>query len=80
MAQRTSPASGPADVVAWRQRRLEQAGFPAPLARSLATDRRADLHAILDLVDRGCTPTLAARILAPLDDKGGRRDEPTARW
>jgi hypothetical protein len=26
-----------------------------------------DLHALLGLVDRGCPPDLAARILAPLD-------------
>ena len=29
---------------------------------------RHDLHALLDLVDRGCTPALAERILAPLDE------------
>jgi hypothetical protein len=26
-----------------------------------------DLHALLELVDRGCAPDLAVRILAPLD-------------
>jgi hypothetical protein len=26
-----------------------------------------DIHALLELVDRGCPPHLAARILAPLD-------------
>jgi hypothetical protein len=30
-----------------------------------------DLHALLELVDRGCPPALAARILAPLEP-GGR--------
>jgi hypothetical protein len=34
----------------------------------LANDRRFDLHAVLELVDRGCPPELAARILAPLND------------
>jgi hypothetical protein len=67
MAQQTTPPSDSAVVVAWRRRRLERAGFPAPLACSLAADRRTDLHALLDLVDRGCPPGLAARILAPLD-------------
>jgi hypothetical protein len=38
------------------------------LADTLAKDRRIDLHAMLELVDRGCPPRLAARILAPLDD------------
>jgi hypothetical protein len=28
-----------------------------------------DLHALLDLVDKGCPPQLAARILAPLDEQ-----------
>jgi hypothetical protein len=52
----------------WRRRRLERAGFDAALAEKLAGDRRFDLHAVLELVDRGCPPELAARILAPLED------------
>jgi hypothetical protein len=46
---------------------LREAGFPAALARSLA-GKHVDLHALLELVDAGCPPELAARILAPLDD------------
>ncbi len=57
-----------ADLVAWRRRRLAHAGFEAPLAEKLSSDRRFDLHAVLELIDRGCPPELAARILAPLDD------------
>jgi hypothetical protein len=34
----------------------------------VAVDNRYDLHALLELVDRGCPPALAARILAPLDE------------
>jgi hypothetical protein len=60
-------------VVAWRRRRLERAGFEPRLADALAADRRADMHALLELVDRGCPPTLAARILAVLD---GQDDPP----
>ncbi len=56
------------DVARWRRRCLERAGFDARLARALAHDRRYDLHAALDLVDRGCPPGLAARILAPFDE------------
>lgn len=56
------------DLVAWRCRRLEQAGFDAQLAHELAGERRYDLHAVLELVDRGCPPQLAARILAPLHE------------
>jgi hypothetical protein len=71
MAQRTShPANVDRDLVgvaAWRRRRLERAGFEPRLADALAADRRTDLHALLELVDRGCPPALAARILAPLD-------------
>jgi hypothetical protein len=43
------------------------AGFAPPLAAVLAGDCNIDLHAVLELIDRGCPPELAARILAPLD-------------
>lgn len=56
-----------ADVVAWRRRRLERAGFGPGVADSFAADGRVDLHSLLDLVDRGCPPHLAARIVAPID-------------
>jgi hypothetical protein len=49
---------------------LLAAGFAPRLAAQLATDCAVDLHAVLGLVDRGCPPELAARILAPLDDRG----------
>jgi hypothetical protein len=52
-----------ADVVRWRLRRLTDAGFDAELAGALAAERDVDLHALLDLVDRGCPPHLAARIM-----------------
>jgi hypothetical protein len=58
-------------VVSWRTQRLLRAGFPGPLAGALAGDCRFDLHALLDLVERGCPPARAARILDPLPD--GRR-------
>jgi hypothetical protein len=58
-------------VVAWRRNRLLAAGFERALAAGLAADCAVDLHALLELVDRGCRPSLAARILAPLDE-GGR--------
>jgi hypothetical protein len=50
----------------WRRSRLRRAGFPAPLAAQVAQDLRYDLHRILDLVQHGCPPELAVRILAPL--------------
>jgi hypothetical protein len=52
----------------WRRRRLVAAGFEPALATRLAGDDEVDLHELLVLVDRGCPPKLAARILAPLDD------------
>jgi hypothetical protein len=54
------------EVVAWRARRLRRAGVDAAVAARLAEDRSVDLHALLELVDRGCPPGLAARIIAPL--------------
>jgi hypothetical protein len=60
-------AGRPVDVVAWRACRLREAGFPDALATALAS-QRVDLHALLQLVDAGCPPELAARILSPADD------------
>jgi hypothetical protein len=60
------------DVEAWRLRRLVDGGFPLPLALDLAATPGVDLHALLALLDRGCPPDLAARILAPIDVPDGR--------
>lgn len=51
----------------WRERQLLTAGFDEPLARRLAHDDRWDVHALIKLVELGCRPALAARIMAPLD-------------
>jgi hypothetical protein len=59
----------PDPVVAWRTERLTEAGLPKQLARSVAADRAYDLHAVLELVDRGCPAELALRILAPLGQR-----------
>jgi hypothetical protein len=56
-------------IVAWRRQRLAAAGFDTPTAAALARNPSVDLHALLDLVDRGCPPGLAARILAPLEEE-----------
>ena len=55
--------------VQWRMTLLLRLGFPAELAARLAHDGHVDIHALLELVDRGCPPDLAARILAPLDSE-----------
>jgi hypothetical protein len=34
---------------------------------SVASDGRYDLHRLIELVERGCQPELAVRILAPLE-------------
>jgi hypothetical protein len=60
----TSTSSATVD---WRYRQLLFAGFAPELAEELARDPTADLHAMLELTDRGCPPGLAVRILAPLD-------------
>jgi len=59
-------------VIGWRRDRLVEAGFPSRLASSLAADERCDLHALIELVEHGCPPPLAARILAPLDEETER--------
>jgi hypothetical protein len=55
------------DVAAWREERLLAAGFDSRVAFDFAHNTAVDLHRLLELVDRGCPPHLAARILAPLD-------------
>lgn len=57
------------DVTTWRAKRLESAGFEHALAEILARRCGYDLHALIELVEHGCPPALAARILAPLDEE-----------
>jgi len=56
-----------AQVTSWRRDQLAASGFPISLARQLATDDRYDLHLLIELVERGCRPDVAVRILAPLE-------------
>ena len=56
------------EVVSWRHDQLVRAGFALPVAARLARDARHDLHALIELVERGCPPELAVRILAPLEE------------
>lgn len=70
MMRHTPPPTSAADGRAlgeWRRRRLIAAGFDATLAEMLTRDESVDLHELLVLLDLGCPPELAARILAPLD-------------
>ena len=56
------------EVVSWRRDQLVHAGFALPVAARLAHDPRYDLHALIELVERSCSPELAVRILAPLEE------------
>jgi hypothetical protein len=55
------------DLAAWRRQQLRGAGFAPRLADRLSQDGRYDLHGLIELVERGCPPALAVRILAPDD-------------
>jgi hypothetical protein len=56
------------ELVGWRRERLAEAGFPLPLAARVAEDLQYDLHALIELVERGCPPALALRILAHIGE------------
>ena len=51
--------------VDWRARCLRNAGFERSAAERIGRETGWDLHALLELVDLGCPPGLAERILAP---------------
>lgn len=54
-------------VVDWRKAELLHSGFPPSLAARVARDERYDLHQLIELVEHGCTPSLAVRILSPIE-------------
>ena len=51
-----------ARVEAWRLHVLLKAGYPLRVAERLAKSQ-ADLHHAVEILERGCTPHTAARIL-----------------
>jgi hypothetical protein len=57
------------EVARWRREQLVGSGYALPLAVRLAKDARYDLHALIELTERGCQPELAVRILAPEDEE-----------
>jgi hypothetical protein len=65
----TSHNLRPDALAAWRARLLMSAGFGDRLAHQLAGTAGVDVHELLNLVDRGCPPRLAARILAPAAER-----------
>ena len=54
-------------VVQWRRAQLLQAGLPRSLAARVARDERYDLHDLIQLIEDGCAPDLAVRILKPVE-------------
>ena len=58
-----------ADVNRWRREQLALSGFSLPLATCVARDPRYDLHRLIELVEQGCPPELAVRILGPLEPR-----------
>ena len=69
MQMQTTAQQTSNEVVRWRREQLVASGFPLPLAARLAKDARYDLHALIELAERGCQPELAVRILAPEDEE-----------
>ena len=61
---------GTAAIVSLRYARLRRAGLDVRPAELLSQERDLDLHALIELVERGCPPDVALRILAPLDTEG----------
>lgn len=69
MQTKTTPEAAVDEVLRWRRERLTESGFSLPLATEIANDARFDLHALIELVERGCLPELAARILTPIEGR-----------
>jgi hypothetical protein len=69
MQTKTTAAPAGGAVFRWRRNQLVDAGFDRALAGFVAANGRYDLHALIELVERGCPPPLAVRILAPLEQE-----------
>ncbi len=50
-------------VERWRMGELLRVGFDVESAALIASELEVDLHGAIDMVERGCPPDLAARIL-----------------
>jgi hypothetical protein len=67
MQTKTTRVQALDQVVRWRREQLEESGFAPALAARVAENTHYDLHALIELVERGCPRELALRILAPLE-------------
>jgi hypothetical protein len=50
-------------IVIWRHEELERAGYPPEDAAELAARSDVDLHTAVRLLEQGCDPELALKIL-----------------
>jgi hypothetical protein len=50
-------------VIGWRREQLEHAGYSPQFARRLARRMTVDLHVAKELLQNGCKPEIALRIL-----------------
>jgi hypothetical protein len=69
MQTKTTAVQALDQVVRWRREQLVGSGFAPALAARVAENTDFDLHALIELVERGCPPELAVRILAPVEDE-----------
>jgi hypothetical protein len=69
MQTKTTGVQALDQVVRWRCEQLVDSGFAPALAARIAEDTHYDLHALIELVERGCQPELAVRILAPIEEE-----------
>jgi hypothetical protein len=69
MQTETTAVQALEQVVRWRREQLVGSGFAPALAARVAENTDYDLHALIELVERGCPPELAVRILAPVEEK-----------
>jgi hypothetical protein len=60
----TPPAS--TRELRWRRLQLIEAGFDELAAHQLAAHTEVDLHVVLTLLDQGCPPWLARRIVTTM--------------
>jgi hypothetical protein len=67
MQTKTTNAQVRDEVTAWRCEQLVRSGLAPTLAARTAGNAKYDLHALIELVERGCEPALAVRILAPVE-------------
>jgi hypothetical protein len=69
MQTKTTAVQALEQVVRWRREQLVGSGFAPALAAKVVENTDFDLHALIELVERGCPPELAVRILAPVEEE-----------